>query len=80
MNQQEKIAIAKRKTFERLKEDLADFVQVGDYSFASLEDVEGEEWWVVVNLVAKKNYDIDEAIEDYEFKKESKEKKKASKS
>lgn len=71
--------IAKTLTLERLKESLDDFEQVGEFSFASLEEVEGEEWWVVVNIQAKKNYDIDAAIEEFEFEqkqKEEKEKKK----
>lgn len=76
MNQQQKMAAAKNSCLKRIKGALADFEQVDDYSFASLEDVEGEEWWVVVNIVAKKNYDIDQAIEDFEFKKEQREKKK----
>lgn len=76
MNQQEKLAAAKKLCLARFGEIFQDFEQVDDYSFASLEDVEGEEVWVVVNLVAKKNYDIDTALEDFEIKKEAREKKK----
>lgn len=75
MNQQEKMARAKNLTFDRIKAALEDFEQVDEYSFASLEDVEGEEWWTVVTIVAKKNYDIDGALEEYELKKEAKQKR-----
>lgn len=75
MNQQEKMARAKALTYERLKAALEDFEQVDDYSFASLENVEGEDWWTVVSIVAKKNYDIDGALEEFELKKETKRKK-----
>lgn len=75
MNQQEKMARAKALTYERLKVALGDFEQVDDYSFASLENVEGEDWWTVVSIVAKKNYDIDGALEEFELKKETKRKK-----
>ena len=75
MNQQEKMARAKALTYERLKAALGDFEQVDDYSFASLENVEGEDWWTVVSIVAKKNYDIDGALEEFEIKKETKRKR-----
>ena len=75
MNQQEKMACAKALTYERLKTALGDFEQVDDYSFASLENVEGEDWWTVVSIVAKKNYDIDGALEEFEIKKETKRKR-----
>lgn len=75
MNQQEKMARAKALTYERLKTALEDFEQVDEYSFASLENIEGEDWWTVVSIVAKKNYDIDEALEEFEIKKETKRKK-----
>lgn len=76
MNQQQKMSAAKKACLGRLKEVLSDFEQVDDYSFASLEDVDGEDWWVVVNIVAKKNYDIDGALEEYAIKTELREKKK----
>ena len=41
----------------------------------SLENSEGEDWWTVVSIVAKKNYDIDEALEEFEIKKETKRKR-----
>ena len=75
MNQQEKMARAKALTYERLKTALEDFEQVDEYSFASLENIEGEDWWTVVSIVAKKNYDIDEALEEFEIKKETKRKR-----
>ena len=72
---QEKMARAKALTYERLKTALEDFEQVNEYSFASLENIEGEDWWTVVSIVAKKNYDIDEALEEFEIKKETKRKR-----
>lgn len=75
VNQQEKMARAKALTYERLKTALEDFEQVDEYSFASLENIEGEDWWMVVSIVAKKNYDIDEALEEFEIKKETKRKR-----
>ena len=63
------MARAKALTYERLKTALEDFEQVDEYSFASLENIEGEDWWTVVSIVAKKNYDIDEALEEFEIKK-----------
>lgn len=75
VNQQEKMARAKALTYERLKTALEDFEQVDEYSFASLENIEGEDWWTVVSIVAKKNYDIDEALEEFEIKKETKRKR-----
>lgn len=75
MNQQEKMAAAKNLTYARLQKALEDFEKVDDYSYASLEEVEGEEVWVVVNLVAKKNYDIDDALEEYALKAEAKAKR-----
>lgn len=75
MNQQEKMAAAKKSCLARFGEIFQDFEQVDDYSFASLENVEGEEVWVVVNLVAKKNYDIDNALEEYALKAEAKAKR-----
>nr|DAI20400.1 MAG TPA: hypothetical protein [Caudoviricetes sp.] len=75
VNQQEKMARAKAFTYERLKTALEDFEQVDEYSFASLENIEGEDWWTVVSIVAKKNYDIDNALEEFEIKKETKRKR-----
>lgn len=69
------MARAKALTYERLKTALEDFEQVDEYSFASLENIEGEDWWTVVSIVAKKNYDIDNALEEFEIKKETKRKR-----
>lgn len=76
MNQQEKLKRAKDLTLERIKDFAADAEQIGDYSWASLEIVEGEEVWVTLSLVAKKKFDIDEAVEDYTIARELHEKKK----
>lgn len=70
MNQQDKMRAAKNATLERLKEALADFEQVGEFSFASLEEVNGEEWWTITTIQAKKKFDIDSAVEEFEFARE----------
>lgn len=66
MNQQTKLKMAKHFASERLAPVVQDWEQIGDYSWASLETIDGEEIWVVANLVAKKKFDIEEALEDYQ--------------
>ena len=66
MNQQTKLKMAKQSASERLAPVIQDWEQIGDYSWASLETIDGEEIWVVANLVAKKKFDIEEALEDYQ--------------
>ena len=81
MTQQEKFRAAKNATLERLPLD--DFIQFGEYQFASLEQVGGEEIWVEVKISAKKSFDIDDAVEEFIFeqeKKREKEEKRANKS
>lgn len=73
MTQQEKFRAAKDLTVERL--GLDDFIQFGEYQYASLEVVEGEEMWVEVKIMAKKNFDIDDALEEFQFEQEQKQKK-----
>ena len=73
MTQQEKFKLAKNAAVERL--GLDDFIQFGEYQYASLEVVEGEEMWVEVKIMAKKNFDIDDALEEFQFEQEQKQKK-----
>ena len=73
MTQQEKFRAAKNATLERLPLD--DFIQFGEYQFASLEQVGGEEIWVEVKISAKKNFDIDDAVEEFIFEQEKKKEK-----
>ena len=70
MTQQEKFRAAKNATLERLPLD--DFIQFGEYQFASLEQVGGEEIWVEVKISAKKSFDIDDAVEEFIFEQEKK--------
>lgn len=79
MNQQEKLKKAKEKTLERLKTFISDLDQIDDYKWASLEEVEGEEIWVTISLIAKKNFDIDGAIEDFKDKQAMEEMKRKAK-
>lgn len=65
MNQQEKLRRAKEQTLERLKPFTQELDQIAPYQWASLETIEGEEVWVVFSLTAKKNFNIDEAVEDF---------------
>lgn len=73
MTQQEKFRAAKNATLERLPLD--DFIQFGEYQFASLEKVGDEEIWVEVKISAKKSFDIDDALEEYAFEQEKKREK-----
>lgn len=73
MTQQEKFRAAKNATLERLPLD--DFIQFGEYQFASLEQVGGEEIWVEVKISAKKSFDIDDAVEEFIFEQEKKKEK-----
>ena len=73
MTQQEKFRAAKNATLERLPLD--DFIQFGEYQFASLEQVGGEEIWVEVKISAKKSFDIDDAVEEFIFEQEKKREK-----
>ena len=68
MNQQQKLKAAKDLTAERLKDFIADAIQIDDYKYASLEVVDGEEVWVICALTAKKNFDIDDAEFDWQDK------------
>ena len=68
MNQQQKLKAAKDLTKKRFKDFIGDCVQIDDYKWASLEEVNGEEIWVVCSLTAKKNFDIDDAVEDWNDK------------
>lgn len=68
MNQQQKLKAAKDLTKERFKDFVNDCIQIDDYKWASLEEVNGEEIWVVFSLIAKKNFDIDDAVEDWNDK------------
>ena len=70
MTQQEKFRAAKDLTVERLPLD--DFIQFGEYQYASLERVGEEEIWVEIKISAKKNFDIDDALEEYVFEQEQK--------
>ena len=65
MNQQQKLKRAKEQTLERLKSFVSDLDQIGPYKWASLETIEGDEIWVTIDLVAKKNFDIDGAVEEF---------------
>lgn len=68
MNQQQKLKAAKDLTKERCKDFIENAIQIDDYKWASLEEVNGEEIWVVFSLTAKKNFDIDDAVEDWNDK------------
>ena len=70
MTQQEKFRAAKDLTVERLPLD--DFIQFGEYQYASLERVGEEEIWVEIKISAKKNFDIDDVLEEYVFEQEQK--------
>lgn len=83
MTQAQRMEAAKLATYERIKDKLEDFEQFNDFSWGSLEEVNGQEMWVMVQIVAKKTFDPDEAAAEWELKKklrgEKEAKKKASK-
>lgn len=67
MNQQDKLKAAKNLTKERLENFLADLDQIGPYEWASLEQVgPQDEVWVTIKLTARKRFNIDDAVEDFE--------------
>lgn len=72
-NQAERMEVAKQQTLSLL--NLENFDQCGDWCFAALQEVDGQEHWVTVTLKARKNFDIDEEIENWEFQKKERENK-----
>ena len=64
MNQQQKLKAAKDLTKERFKDFVGDCIQIDDYKWASLEEVNGGEILCGFSLTAKKNFDIDDAVEE----------------
>lgn len=83
MNQQDKLKQAKNLTKERLENFLADLDQIGPYEWASLEQVgPQDEVWVTIKLTARKRFNIDDAVEDFEdwCDQEKRKKKKATSS
>lgn len=81
MNQQEKLRAAKDKILAEPEfgHFVAQFDQVDDYKWAILQEVEGQEVWVLLDLTAKKNFDINEAVDDYVAKLETRAAKNKSK-
>ena len=66
MNQQQKLKAAKDLTKERFKNFVGDCIQIDEYKWASREEVNGEEIWVVLSLTAEKVCDMDYAVEDWD--------------
>lgn len=76
LTQQEKMKKAKSESAFRLAGVTMDWLQIGEYDWASMEEVNGEELWVVCSLTAKKpGFDIEEAMSEWSFKKKEKEEK-----
>lgn len=72
MKLQEKLKFAKENVKSQLQEQLdRDFVQIGDYEWFQCIPIEGEDTYVTLKLTAKKKFDADEAVEEWEFSKEN---------
>ena len=68
MTQAKRLEKAKDVTVERLGDKLMEFDKFDDYKWMSLEEVDGQEVWTVISITAKKSFDPDEEIENYEVK------------
>ena len=70
MTQAQGIQEVKAKVSKLLEEKLKDFDQIDDFSWIILEeDSAGNERWVEVKIVGKKKFDLDEALDEFNFKK-----------
>lgn len=77
LNQQQEMKAAKLHAAREIEELLGDkFDQVDDFKWVILCEGEGYSRFVELSLTAKKNFDLDEAIDEFEFKVKSREAKK----
>lgn len=65
MTRREKEAKAKEQASARFND--SDFLRVGPFSWVSMEQVGEEEIVVELSFSARRNYDVDEAVEEWEF-------------
>lgn len=80
LNLQDQLKAAKLEVQSILQSTLDEkFDKVGDFSWAILAEGDGFSRFVELKLVAKKDYDLDEAIEEYEFNERLKAEKKTKK-
>ena len=68
MKLQEKLKFAKEEVRAQLQEQLQrDFMQIAPFEWIQCIPIEGEDTYVALKLTAKKNFDADAAIEEWEF-------------
>lgn len=73
MKLQEKLRFAKQEVASQLQEQLQrDFMQIGEFEWFQCLPIEGEDTYVTLKLTAKKKFDADEALEEWEFTKAEK--------
>lgn len=65
MTQSEKIAQAKAIVMERVADQLAEMIQIDSGSFVDVATVDGEQLFVEVKFITKKDFDLDEAVEAF---------------
>lgn len=76
MNEQERLRAAKKETLRKIGDLVEGLDQVGEFSWASLEEVNGEEAWTIVSIIAKKKtYSPDDDVAEWQFAKEQLKKK-----
>lgn len=72
MKLQEKLRFAKQEVASQLQEQLQrDFMQIGEFEWFQCLPIDGEDTYVTLKLTAKKKFDADEALEEWEFSKEN---------
>lgn len=79
MNSQERMRAAKESAAAALEPALGAYDRIGEFQWATLVDTGESEEWVVFSMTCKKQgFDIDEAIEAWDFqRKEMEEKRRA---
>lgn len=77
LTQQAQLKLAKDQAAADIAKLLAEkFDQVDDYKWVMLCEGEGYSRFVELSLTAKKDFDLDEALDAFEFKKKEREEKK----
>ena len=76
LNQQQELKAAKDQAAREIEGLLVEkFDQIDDYKWAMLCEGPGYSRFVELSLTAKKEFDLDEALEAFEFKKKERESK-----
>jgi len=68
MKLQDKLKFAKNEVAAQLQEQLErDFMQFAPYEWFQCIPIDGEDVYVTLKLTAKKHFDADEALEEWEY-------------